>query len=364
MLAGEPAPVCPVFAHQHHPAADQDGERLAEATVAWQARFDFDLVKLTPASTWQIRDYGVEDAPDPDDALGRRRITRRVVTVPEDWLHLPRLDPGRGFAAEILRAAALVRRALPGMPVVATVYSPAAQAAKLAEPDRLADHVREAPEAVAAGLRTITENTVRLIGALADTGIDGVFLAVQNARAAAFTAAAYAGFGLPGDRASLEAARELPFNILHLHGDGVHHALFQDRLPALLHLEASPGQSRTRGPAGGRRSCHRPVTLGRHQHRQRHGGLRGSRGAAGALEGTPVRAGPRLHAADFHSRGQYRRSGHRRPDGAAGSAGVGVVAEEPGVANFLGFRQRGAPMRPHCEMRSEFRCILIIIKSL
>jgi uroporphyrinogen decarboxylase len=94
---------------------------------------------------------------------------------------------------------------------------------------------------VTAGLRTITGNTVRLIRALADTGIDGVFLAVQNARAEAFTAAAYAGFGLPGDRASLEAARELPFNILHLHGDGVHHALFQDRLPALLHLEASPG---------------------------------------------------------------------------------------------------------------------------
>jgi uroporphyrinogen decarboxylase len=241
VLTGEPAPVCPVFAHQHHPAADQDGERLAEATVAWQARFDFDLVKLTPASTWQIRDYGVEDAPDPDDSLGRRRITRKVVTVPEDWFHLPRLDPGHGFTAEILRAAVLVRRALPGMPVVATVYSPAAQAAKLAEPDCLADHVREAPEAVAAGLRTITANTVRLIGALADAGIDGVFLAVQNARAAAFTAAAYAGFGLPGDRASLEAARDLPFNILHLHGDGVHHALFQDLLPALLHLEATPG---------------------------------------------------------------------------------------------------------------------------
>ena len=241
MLTGEPAPVCPVFAHRHHPAADQDGERLAEATVAWQTRFDFDLVKLTPASTWQIRDYGVEDAPDPDDALGRRRITRRVVTAPEDWLHLPRLDPGRGFAAEILRAAALVRWALPGMPVVATVYSPAAQAAKLAEPDCLVDHVREAPEAVAVGLRTITANTVRLIGALADTGIDGVFLAVQNARATAFTEAAYAGFGLPGDRASLEEVLDLPFNILHLHGDGVHHALFQDLLPALLHLEASPG---------------------------------------------------------------------------------------------------------------------------
>jgi uroporphyrinogen decarboxylase len=241
VLAGASVPICPVFAHRHHPAADQDGERLAEATLAWQSRFDFDLVKLTPASTWQIRDYGVEDAPDPNDPLGRHRIVRRVVAVPEDWLRLPRLDPGRGFAARILHAAALVRRALPGMPVLATVYSPASQAAKLAGADCLADHVREAPDKVALGLRTITGNTVRLISALADAGIDGVFLAVQNARAASFTASEYTRLGLPGDRASLEAARELPFNILHLHGDGVHCSLFEDRPPPLLHLEAAPG---------------------------------------------------------------------------------------------------------------------------
>ncbi len=241
VLAGETVPVCPVFAHQHHPAADQDGGRLAEATLAWQARFDVDLVKLTPASTWQLRDYGVEDAPDPADPLGRRRITRTVVADAGDWLRLPRLDPARGFAARILRAAALVRKALPGVPVVATVYAPASQAAKLAGAKRLADHSRTAPQALAAGLDVITENTVRTIAALAQTGIDGIFLAVQNAGKASFTAAEYAGFGSPGDRACLAAAQSLPLNILHLHGDGVHHGLFRDCAPALLHLEASPG---------------------------------------------------------------------------------------------------------------------------
>jgi len=149
-----------------------------------------------------VNGYG-EDVPDPNDPLGRHR----GVAVPGDWLRLPRLDPGRGFAAGILRAAALVKRVLPGMPVVATVYSPASQAAKLAGPDSLADDVREAPDVVALGLRTITRNTVRLIGALANAGIDGVFLAVQNAQAASFTATEYARLGLPGDRASLEAAR-------------------------------------------------------------------------------------------------------------------------------------------------------------
>ncbi len=241
VLAGTPMPVCPVFAHQHHPAADQDGERLAEATLAWQARFDADLVKLTPASTWQIRDYGIDDAPDPGDALGRRRITRRVVARPDDWLRLPRLDPGRGFTDEILRAAALVRRASPGAPVLATVYSPASQAAKIAGIERFTEHARESRDAVAVGLRTITDNTTRLIAALADAGIDGVFLAVQNAQAGVFQAEVYADIGLPGDLACLDAASALPCTVLHLHGDGVHDALFRAARAPILHLEASPG---------------------------------------------------------------------------------------------------------------------------
>ncbi|HRQ79565.1 MAG TPA: uroporphyrinogen decarboxylase family protein [Azospirillaceae bacterium] len=243
VLSGTPAPVCPVFAHQHHPSADQDGERLAEATLAWQSRFDADLVKITPASTWQIRDYGVEDSDDPGDPLGRRRITRRVVTRPDDWRRLPRLDPHSGFTARILRAAVLVKRGSPAAPVLATVYSPASQAAKLAGDGLFAEHVRRRREDVAAGLRTIADNTTRLIAALADIGVDGVFLAAQNARSELFPARLYAEALLSGDLACLDAASGLSCNILHLHGDGVHHELFQDVGSLLLHLEASSGNA-------------------------------------------------------------------------------------------------------------------------
>lgn len=241
VLSGTPTPVCPVFAYQHHPSADQDGDRLAEATLAWQSRFDADLVKITPASTWQIRDYGIEDADDPDDPLGRRRITQRVVTCPDDWRRLPRLAPHVGFTGRMLRAAALVKRGSPAAPVLATVYSPASQAAKLAGDELFAEHLLRRPDDVAAGLRTITDNTTRLIAALADTGVDGVFLAAQNARSERFPASLYAQALLSGDLACLDAAGALACNILHLHGDGVHHGLFQGVGSFLLHLEASSG---------------------------------------------------------------------------------------------------------------------------
>ncbi|KPF85123.1 hypothetical protein IP70_13060 [alpha proteobacterium AAP38] len=241
-LAGETAPICPVFAHCHHPIADQDAEALAAATLAWQARFDLDLVKLTPASTWQLRDYGVEDAHDPSDALGRRRIVRTVVKDPDDWYRLAPLAPGDGFTARIVQAGDRLRRRLPPtIPLLATLYSPVSLAAKLAPPGTLARHRTEAPEAVAAGLTTLTDNCRRLVSALTDVGVDGIFLAVQSAQASLVTSDDYARLGLSGDLACLVAASALPFNVLHLHGDKVHHHLFRDAPAALIHYNMSPG---------------------------------------------------------------------------------------------------------------------------
>ncbi|MFV3075885.1 uroporphyrinogen decarboxylase family protein [Niveispirillum fermenti] len=242
VLAGTPAPICPVFAHHHHPAADQDAGMLADATLAWQARFDLDLVKLTPASTWQLRDYGVEDAPDPADALGRRRITRTIVETMSDWGRLPLLNPGGGFAARIVAATRLIRRRLPaGIPLLTTLYGPASLAVKLAPPGMFDRHRHADPNAVAQGLAILTENCRRLVTALADAGADGIFLAVQTARKPLFTADDYASLCLSGDLACLAAASALPFNILHLHGDGIHHELFATARQALLHYDPSPG---------------------------------------------------------------------------------------------------------------------------
>ncbi len=226
---GVPSPVCPVSMWKHHPVCDQQGDTLAEATVAFQNKFDFDFVKISPASTYQLR-----------DPLGRRGATRPVVTSPDDWRRLPRLDPGRGFAAKIVQGAAQIRRTLPPhVPIVMTVFNPLFQAVMLADFMTLRSHIEQDPDAVSAGLEIIAANTLRLIERFCDVGVDGIFLAVQHAQAAQFSAPDYRRHALAQDLACLETAAALPFNMVHLHGSAVHLDLFGAHGSTIVHYDAA-----------------------------------------------------------------------------------------------------------------------------
>jgi uroporphyrinogen decarboxylase len=58
---GEETDRVPVALWRHWPGDDQRAADLAEAVVAFQRRWDFDFVKVTPASSYCISDYGVQD---------------------------------------------------------------------------------------------------------------------------------------------------------------------------------------------------------------------------------------------------------------------------------------------------------------
>lgn len=59
-IRGESTDRAPV-ALRHFPVDDQDPADLAASTVAFQRQYDFDLIKVTPASSFCVRDWGVED---------------------------------------------------------------------------------------------------------------------------------------------------------------------------------------------------------------------------------------------------------------------------------------------------------------
>ena len=75
------------------------------------------------------------------------------------------------------------------------------------------------------GLTTIAETTRRFVEACLDTGIDGVFYAIQHAQASLITMDEYKTFGLPHDQKILEPAQELWCNLLHLHGHDVYFSI-------------------------------------------------------------------------------------------------------------------------------------------
>ncbi|MCS7251268.1 MAG: uroporphyrinogen decarboxylase family protein [Anaerolineae bacterium] len=219
-IRGEAVDRPPVALWRHFPVADQDPGLLAEAVIEFQRRFDFDFVKITPASSYCVRDWGVEDRWE-GDTEGTRRYTRHPVQEPQDWAALPILDPARGALREHLDVVARIRQALPEVPIVVTVFSPLAQAKNLAGSERLLLHLRRYPEALEKGLDVIAESTRRFVRAALELGVDGIFYAVQHASYLWLSAEEYQAFGRRYDLAILEEAADAWLNILHLHGEAL-----------------------------------------------------------------------------------------------------------------------------------------------
>jgi len=229
-IRGEVADRPPVSLWRHFPVDDQDPKTLAESTAAYQRRFDFDFVKVTPASSFCLLDWGVADAwrGNPE---GTREYTRRVIEAPEDWARLEPLDPALGGLGRQLECLRALRASLgPEIPIVQTVFNPLAQAKNLAGGERLLEHLHRAPEMVLAGLRAISATTAAWVELLQGEAIDGLFYAVQHASYRYFDLAGYERFGLPFDLEILERAGPFWLNVLHLHGAAIHFEL-ATRLP-------------------------------------------------------------------------------------------------------------------------------------
>ena len=224
-LNNEAADRPPVALWRHFPVDDQDPGSLAEATLHFQRTYDFDLVKVTPASSFCAKDWGVEDQW-MGHTEGTRQYTKRIIHGPRDWEALPVLDSTAPHLAGQLDCLRSIRAELDqDTPLLQTVFSPLAQAKNLAGSETLIAHLRLYPEAVMKGLETIAKTTRRFVEACIETGIDGVFYAVQHAQASLLTLAEYQNFGLPHDQIALEPARELWCNLLHLHGHDVYFSL-------------------------------------------------------------------------------------------------------------------------------------------
>jgi len=195
---------------------------LAAAHLQYQANYDFDLLKITPASSFCLKDWGVDDEW-VGDTEGTRRYTKRVIQDPGDWGALPVLEPTSPRLSAQLDCARLIRANLgPDTPLLQTIFSPLAQAKNLAGNDLLLDHLRHHPSAVMKGLKTITQTTRLFIEAARATGIDGIFYAIQHAQKQLLSLEEYKFFGLLFDRETIEPAQDLWCNMLHLHGQQIH----------------------------------------------------------------------------------------------------------------------------------------------
>jgi uroporphyrinogen decarboxylase len=217
-ISGEKPDRTPVALWHHFPIDDQDPELLAAAALEFQDRYDFDFVKVTPASSFATRDWGIQDVW-LGNTEGTRAYTHRSIQHPEDWLKLQVLDPTQGSLGDQLKCLAIIKENIDShTPFIQTVFSPLSLAKYLVGDQDLLVHLRRYPEAVHAGMAAITETIRRFVQAALQTGIAGIFYAVQYAQYDLLTEHEFAVFGRSYDLQVLEGVRNAWFNVVHLHG--------------------------------------------------------------------------------------------------------------------------------------------------
>ena len=221
VIAGEQPDRLPVALWRHWPGDDQDAAALAAAHIKWQQDYDWDLLKIGPASSYSVVDWGVKDKW-VGHIEGTRETTFYPIHEPEGWLKLPPLDPNRGMLGEQIKTLQQVNEAMQGsVPIIATVFSPLSQAKHLAGQETMGTHLRENPDEFHQGLEVITETTMRYIEAAKNAGISGIFYAVQHARYPLLSRDEFITFGRVYDLQVLSAVQDLWCNMLHVHSTDI-----------------------------------------------------------------------------------------------------------------------------------------------
>jgi len=217
-IGGKRVDRVPVALWRHWPGDDQNPADLATAHIEFQKAYDWDFVKVSPASSFSIRDWGVEDRWT-GNIEGTREYSRRVIHKPEDWLVLKPLEPDRGELGKQIECLKLLRDAFGlEVPYIQTIFSPIAQAKNLAGSAVLIRHMRQNAGQVHHAFQTITDTTIRFIHEAKRQGISGIYYAVQLANYDLLSEAEYEVFGRPYDLQILAAVNDLWLNMLHLHG--------------------------------------------------------------------------------------------------------------------------------------------------
>lgn len=203
-IAGESVDRLPAALWRHWPGDDQRAADLAQAHLQFQQRYDWDFVVVVPASNFSVTGYGLTDRWQ-GATTGKRDILKRPVQRSLDWTDLRPLDPDRGDVGKQLACLHLLAESFQDTPFLQMVYSPLAQAARLAGQNLLFTHLRTHPDRLRSGLNVLTESTLRFVDRLRrSTAIAGILYVVEQASYNLLSPDEVVQFGAAYDRKVLE----------------------------------------------------------------------------------------------------------------------------------------------------------------
>ncbi len=217
-LRREPVDHVPVALWRHFPNDDLRPEGLAARVVEFHRKYDFDLVKVTPASGYPAEMYGATFH-DGHNREGTRAYVTRPVNTVDDWTKIVPLDEKNPVFERETQALRLIRQQLGAdVPILQTIFGPLNSAHNIAG-DRLFEDLLTYPDRVDAALRAIADTTARFAIASLRAGADSIFFATQMATHKYMTEAEFRKLSEPYDMAVIEAFRgKADFTLLHIHG--------------------------------------------------------------------------------------------------------------------------------------------------
>jgi len=203
------------WGHVYH--RESSARELVDATLDRQREFGWDWIKLNPRKHYHVEPWGV--AYRYSGLPGQKPVLASwPVHAAADWAAIGERRHDDGAFGEQIEAVSLLRRALPELPILATVFTPLAVLAEMTpEPRALREHMRSHPTVVRGALEAVTATYERFVPALLAAGADGIYLATTDwASRDLMSPDEYASWGRPGDLRVLAAVRDAPFNVLHV----------------------------------------------------------------------------------------------------------------------------------------------------
>lgn len=221
-LERKPADRPAVSFWRHFPEIDDNPLALAEALLAFHARYDLDFIKVMPTGVYCVEDWGCRVAYR-GGVDGSRACVDHAITRPEDWGKIQPLDLEKGaLGRELQCLRAVVKGRGDDAPILQTIFSPLTIAKKLAGDQQFLPGLHERPAVIHGALEVITETMTRYAMACLESGADGIFFATQMAAYGLVSAGEHRIFGEPYDRRVLEqVAARTALSVLHVHGVGI-----------------------------------------------------------------------------------------------------------------------------------------------
>jgi uroporphyrinogen decarboxylase len=213
----------PIALWRHFPGDDLDSEKFARRIIEFQNAYDFDFVKVTPASSYVAEMYGGE-LQDAVNREGTRAHVRRVINDQRDWKKIEPITTDHPVMKREHDAIRRVRAALgKDVPIMQTIFSPLSCARTLAG-DRLLQDLREHPGEVMHALQHLGTTMERFAHDAVDAGADSLFLATQVASRDVLTPEESRAFGQSFNLALINHLRgHVNFILLHIHGENIYY---------------------------------------------------------------------------------------------------------------------------------------------